>query len=117
MNSTAGPQPTHDLPDIVLRDGNAISVDVAEPCLLYAWTTTDLGEGGRSSLSVYRSTWIKDNNHPWLDPVRHLISDDALLHREIVEDDQMVFGHGELSIYRIDRGRYLRHSGLSHSRL
>lgn len=92
---------TTELPDIVLRDGNAISVNVAEPCLLYAWMTTDLGEGGRSSLAVYRSTWIKDNNHKWLNPVGHLISEGVLLHRETIEDDQMVFGQAELALYAV----------------
>lgn len=52
-------------------------------------------------LVVYRSTWLRDTDKMY-QPVRELLADGfEVLSRDITEDKDMVFGHGELTIYAL----------------
>lgn len=59
----------------------------------------DLGYGA-SGLLVYRSTWIEDDDDCY-EPVAELLgrSRVEVLGREVVEDSEMIHGHGECSMY------------------
>lgn len=52
-------------------------------------------------LVVYRSTWLRDTDKMF-EPVRELLADGfEVLSREVNEDKDMIFGHGELTIYAL----------------
>ncbi|MGI9126218.1 MAG: hypothetical protein ACR2JM_15930, partial [Mycobacterium sp.] len=54
-------------------------------------------------LVVYRSTWLRDTDKMF-EPVRELLADGfEVLSREVREDKDMTFGHGELTIYALAR--------------
>lgn len=59
---------------------------------LYVSTTT-------VGLSVYRSTALPHTDE-WFDPIRHLLNNEVLS-REVLDDENMMFGQGERTIYKL----------------
>ena len=88
------------LPDIAIHDdGHVTTMEIAKPCWMYAWRTTEL-DTGMSWLSVYRSVLVRDAD-PMNQPVMEIIGDAELLHREVVDDQHMMFGSAEVSLYGV----------------
>lgn len=92
-----------ELPHIALRGNDAMTTEIAEPCWLYAWRTTEL-EGGLSWLSVYRSVLLDDDSTMYR-PALDLIAGAELITNETVFDPEMTFGQAELALYEMPAGR------------
>lgn len=84
-------------PDYAVYDGHGFTVEVIEPCWIYASRITDLS-CGLSWLAVYRSPELRDTDDEYR-AVVELIGDAEPLKSEVVEDESMFFGRAELSVY------------------
>jgi nuclear transport factor 2 (NTF2) superfamily protein len=58
---------------------------------------------GSNVVSVCRSTWLKDNNHRWLQPLWSFIGDREamMVHQEVMESDYWMHGEVEFTIYEM----------------
>ena len=64
-----------------------------------SYNTFDVAEG--VILVVYRSTWLRDTD-PMYSPVAELLAaGHEVLFRETNQDEDMIFGHGELTMYAL----------------
>lgn len=59
-------------------------------------------EAGREILVVYRSTWLRDTDSVYRPVAKLLANGYQVLSREENPDPDMMFGHGELTIYTLD---------------
>ena len=58
-------------------------------------------EAERMILVVYRSTWLRDSDTIYRPVAELLANDHQMLSREVNPDSEMMFGHGELTIYTL----------------
>jgi hypothetical protein len=89
-----------DLPTIDLFTDHALTLDIAEPCWLYAGRVTELDNGGKSWRFVYRTTL--DLPTTMYQPLLDLLDGATVIDSKIVVDPNMMFGTGELSLWRLD---------------
>ena len=74
-----------------------------------SYNTFDVAEG--VILVAYRSTWLRDTD-PMYAPVAELLAaDHQVLFREANPDEDMIFGHGELTIYALPQPQRARMPG------
>jgi hypothetical protein len=93
----AGNRPlSPDLPTIDLLYGDALVMDIAEPCWLYAGRLTEL-DSGLSWSFVYRSLALKETD-PMYAPALPLTAGE-LIDSKTVADPHMMFGSAELALY------------------
>lgn len=59
-------------------------------------------EAERMILVVYRSTWLRDTDSIYQPVAELLANGHQVLSREVNPDPDMMFGHGELTIYALD---------------
>lgn len=80
------------LPDVVNRACN--------PCWIFAESVNWLGV---TALLVYRSTWLRDTDAMYA-PIADMLARAAVIEvivRGIVEDEGLIFGHGECVVYML----------------
>jgi hypothetical protein len=90
------PAPT--LPMIDILDGNAVTLDICEPCWLYAGRITELEGEGLSWPFVYRSTWLRASDAMCQRMLDH-IGGAIQIGSQVLPDPEMVWGQGELALY------------------
>lgn len=97
MDSDESSQPQEYCADYAVYDGHGFTIEVIEPCWIYASRITNL-DTGLSWLAVYRSPELRDTDDEYR-AVLELIGDAEPLEFSVIPDDRMMFGRGELSIY------------------
>jgi len=61
------------------------------------------GAGELEMMVVYRSTWLRDSDNLYR-PVEQILGDHSeVLYRELIQDEDMIFGQGELTVYALKR--------------
>ncbi|CAN5352548.1 hypothetical protein BH11ACT6_BH11ACT6_01700 [soil metagenome] len=89
---------TIELPDTQTVDGNQLTTLIADPCWVYAWTTTE--PDGTVWLSVLKSGLIR-NSDTWLAPVSEMIAAGELVHRETRQNSHFMWDEAELTVYSV----------------
>jgi hypothetical protein len=84
-------------PTFDLWDGNAVTVDIAEPCWLYAGRITEL-DSGDSWRFVYRSTGLRAAD-PMYQRLLNYLGGAVQIDAKTAVDPEMVLGHAELAFY------------------
>ena len=90
-NST---EPAHDL-----WEGHLTMLEICEPRWLYAGQMTD-ADDGRSWKYVYRSLALRETDEMYR-PALDYLGDAVLTKAETIEDDGMMFGAAELSVWEL----------------
>lgn len=79
-------------------DGYRMSMPINRRHWVYAWLIEDRD---RTLLQVYRSTWLPDDGHRWLAPVRGLINSAEVVDQSVVDDPDMAFSQAERTLYQL----------------
>lgn len=99
--STGAADTAFELPTIDLLDGRSVTMDICESCFLYAGRVTDL-DTGQSWRWVYRSAVVQEH-HPLYQQIFDYLDGAAQIGvGAVVDDDDMVFGEAELSLYETE---------------